>query len=655
MKKLNLIFIFIFLLIFQISAYAQKTDFFSFFGIDSKAEEIYELRTEISKTFLNPDETFTTIIFNVPIHQIDLNQQWADIYLPDDLLTIEEQAVYLMKMVNNSLTTWISADGFSIGRSMDMGTQFYTLDRAYLRWDTSPIPDNATLHSTNINFSGGTSQVFPIKYYITRMDKDPGPTRPTDQTKIESIFNDCFTGSYTNNNPIQHPNNFRDTSSNQTGFLADLRSHLDSNWMAVGMMNYREDSTKFKFTGPDISALVVNYPPLPTMQLSVTPATNNLNTGNPTDGYFTATNVNANGMINYTVTENSSWLSLERDSGNTTTTPGIHFFATANTGSDYRVDTIIVTALNSNVTNPIRKVLVRQPPQSTPTLHVNTTSVGAASNGDKDTIYVTNSTSSTSINYSVSNGANWVTISPSNGSTSSSFVINTKANFTDVSRSARIYVISDPVVNGSPKAIDIYQGRASTLTLPDEEIPGQQTYFASNWIIANSFYVGHGGNIQSLTLGAGTKITLKPGFTAKSDAGTFRAYIHNFPEEQDYIAGETGEQGHNKNALSMKGDGKDGETDNIVEEIPDEYDLFQNYPNPFNPTTNIKFALPERSYVHLAVYNIVGQKVAELTNNELEAGYHTIQFNGSMLSSGLYFYRITTNKFSKTYKMLLVK
>jgi hypothetical protein len=77
-----------------------------------------------------------------------------------------------------------------------------------------------------------------------------------------------------------------------------------------------------------------------------------------------------------------------------------------------------------------------------------------------------------------------------------------------------------------------------------------------------------------------------------------------------------------------------------VTDIPTQYTLMQNYPNPFNPSTTITFGLPERGRVRLTMYNTLGEQVAELTNGELEAGYHTVRFDASMLPSGVYFYRI---------------
>jgi len=91
------------------------------------------------------------------------------------------------------------------------------------------------------------------------------------------------------------------------------------------------------------------------------------------------------------------------------------------------------------------------------------------------------------------------------------------------------------------------------------------------------------------------------------------------------------------------------------EMIPNEYTLEQNYPNPFNPNTIIKFALPQDSKVNLIVFNILGEKVAKLINQEMKAGYHQIEFNASTLASGVYLYRIKAGDFVETKKMVLMK
>lgn len=90
--------------------------------------------------------------------------------------------------------------------------------------------------------------------------------------------------------------------------------------------------------------------------------------------------------------------------------------------------------------------------------------------------------------------------------------------------------------------------------------------------------------------------------------------------------------------------------------IPEGFSLSQNYPNPFNPATKINFNLPAETKVQLDVYDITGRLIQTLLKNEnFSEGYHTVQFNGSAFSSGIYFYKITAGEFVQTKKMMLVK
>ncbi len=90
-------------------------------------------------------------------------------------------------------------------------------------------------------------------------------------------------------------------------------------------------------------------------------------------------------------------------------------------------------------------------------------------------------------------------------------------------------------------------------------------------------------------------------------------------------------------------------------DMPWSYALHQNYPNPFNPQTEISFSLPAACQVTLDIYNIVGQKVATLVDRHLNAGEHTVTFNGRETASGVYFYRLSTSEFTDTQKMVLLK
>jgi hypothetical protein len=89
--------------------------------------------------------------------------------------------------------------------------------------------------------------------------------------------------------------------------------------------------------------------------------------------------------------------------------------------------------------------------------------------------------------------------------------------------------------------------------------------------------------------------------------------------------------------------------------LPKEYKLEQNYPNPFNPTTKIKYSIPTNDFVSIKVYNLVGEEVATLVNEEKSIGNYEVDFNAAALSSGVYFYRIQAGSFIETKKMILLK
>ena len=89
--------------------------------------------------------------------------------------------------------------------------------------------------------------------------------------------------------------------------------------------------------------------------------------------------------------------------------------------------------------------------------------------------------------------------------------------------------------------------------------------------------------------------------------------------------------------------------------IPSHFCLHQNYPNPFNPTTTISYELPKSSFVNMSIYNVAGQLVETLVNDNKSPGYYSVEWNTSGASSGLYFYRIDAGDFSSVKKCLLVK
>jgi hypothetical protein len=89
--------------------------------------------------------------------------------------------------------------------------------------------------------------------------------------------------------------------------------------------------------------------------------------------------------------------------------------------------------------------------------------------------------------------------------------------------------------------------------------------------------------------------------------------------------------------------------------VPSDYRLYQNYPNPFNPISNIKFSIINSGNAKIIIYDIQGREVQTLVNQSLNPGTYETTFDGSMLPSGVYFYKMITNGFIETKRMVLVK
>jgi photosystem II stability/assembly factor-like uncharacterized protein len=93
----------------------------------------------------------------------------------------------------------------------------------------------------------------------------------------------------------------------------------------------------------------------------------------------------------------------------------------------------------------------------------------------------------------------------------------------------------------------------------------------------------------------------------------------------------------------------------ISSEIPNKFNLLQNYPNPFNPVTNIKFDIPKKSNVKILIYDILGREIDVLFNESLNAGSYQADWDASNFPSGVYFYKLVTEEFSESKKMILIK
>lgn len=90
-------------------------------------------------------------------------------------------------------------------------------------------------------------------------------------------------------------------------------------------------------------------------------------------------------------------------------------------------------------------------------------------------------------------------------------------------------------------------------------------------------------------------------------------------------------------------------------ELPNQIKLYQNYPNPYNPTTTIYYSIPHPSYITIIIFDALGREIETLVSEEKSSGNYKIEFDGSKLSSGIYFYRIQAGDFLETKKMILLK
>lgn len=145
-------------------------------------------------------------------------------------------------------------------------------------------------------------------------------------------------------------------------------------------------------------------------------------------------------------------------------------------------------------------------------------------------------------------------------------------------------------------------------------------------------------------------------FWSSTEHDASYAYVINLDYSNNTIGLWSNGKGAAFSVRCLKGDGVTSVSEGTNKnEINPHYSLSQNYPNPFNPTTQISFGLPVETLARLVVYDLLGREVSTLINRELSAGYYKINFNGSELPSGIYFYKIEAGKYSDTKKMILIK
>ena len=141
-------------------------------------------------------------------------------------------------------------------------------------------------------------------------------------------------------------------------------------------------------------------------------------------------------------------------------------------------------------------------------------------------------------------------------------------------------------------------------------------------------------------------------YTINIDAGEHMRWVLTSDEGKEYELNGSGE-------IAVSGDAT-GFTLNKVQGVPLTYSVSQNYPNPFNPVTSIRYEIPVENFVTISVYNVMGQKIADLVHELRPAGYHHTTWNstnmhGDPVSSGIYIYTVTAGNYRADKKMVLMK
>jgi hypothetical protein len=161
---------------------------------------------------------------------------------------------------------------------------------------------------------------------------------------------------------------------------------------------------------------------------------------------------------------------------------------------------------------------------------------------------------------------------------------------------------------------------------------------------------GDNGTIYTSTAGGGSWVNNSP----VGETRHFYGVCLNGPHKGT-VVGEIGTGVGNTGMMYNIFDNGTVGIGQIGTTVPQKFSLNQNFPNPFNPTTKISFAMAKAGPVMLTVFDMTGKEVATLVNTTLSAGNFEYTFDGSKLSSGVYFYRIITNDFVDTKKMSLLK
>lgn len=601
--------------------------------IPQGAIEIIELRTEFSRTYKNPDGSYTAIINSFT------NE--ANIQLQNN-----------GQILGSYKSIWVN--GGLHGASSDLQAGISKLNnfvyRATIRWSTSIIPTNSTINSAIFDITSTAESGQYISYSVKSLVSDPNTTSDI------ALWNDCGNGSEYDSFFNENGGAQIDEFGNNYSFNYDLQSKLNLGWFAVGLQNNSEDDAN-RFITFGSSALIINYDPPSNFAYNFTLSPSSYNS--PSTGGYISVNVNcANCIDNFLIYEavsNFYWIKI---------TPGIsftpgHFSVTIdpNYTGETRTGTVTIRETSGYDKGNPTTFVVTQSSEPPILLMSDVTHWGAPSQGGKQTVNL--SINGPHFNYKyklLSSNSQWLKVPDGGVFTAENravFEMNALPNFSGSARSGHVKINQYPY--GVPDNfifITVSQDIATTCILPDQTIAGSQSYFASNYITVNTFDVSDAGSVPTLTLVAGNSIKLNPGFKASSSLeNKFHAYINSdLITSTTFSATEanTDNLGKIKNYLA------------IEQYKPDKFELAQNHPNPFNPITTLKYALKEDVNVRLKIYNIIGQEVRTLVNEKQTAGFKSAIWDGKnnfgiQVPSGIYIYRLEAGQFVKSRKMLLLK